>query len=54
VYYGVPIIGIPVFGDQRNNMEAAVSNGYGVSVLLQDLTEKTFSGALSEILNNSK
>jgi UDP:flavonoid glycosyltransferase YjiC (YdhE family) len=54
VYYGVPIIGIPVFGDQRNNMEAAVSNGYGVSVLLQDLTEKTFSGALSEILNNPK
>ncbi|XP_015838775.2 UDP-glycosyltransferase UGT5 [Tribolium castaneum] len=52
VYYGIPIIGIPVFGDQKSNIAAAVSNGYAIEVPLAELTEEKFSSALNEILNN--
>ncbi|XP_008197588.1 UDP-glycosyltransferase UGT5-like [Tribolium castaneum] len=51
---GVPIIGIPVFGDQKANIAAAVTDGYGVSVPLPELSEEKLSWALNEILNNPK
>jgi UDP:flavonoid glycosyltransferase YjiC (YdhE family) len=54
VYHGVPVIGIPVFGDQKYNIAAAVSNGYAVSIGLNELTEEKLSWALNEILNNPK
>ncbi|RZC38653.1 UDPGT, Glyco tran 28 C and/or NAD binding 10 domain containing protein, partial [Asbolus verrucosus] len=54
VYHGVPVIGIPVFGDQKYNIAAAVSNGYAVSIALNELTEEKLSWALNEILNNPK
>ncbi|KAJ3664865.1 hypothetical protein Zmor_000405 [Zophobas morio] len=54
VYHGVPLIGIPVFGDQRSNVAAAVNSGYAVSVPLDELTEENFSAALSEILYNAR
>ncbi|XP_044271524.1 UDP-glycosyltransferase UGT5-like isoform X2 [Tribolium madens] len=54
VYYGVPIIGIPVFGDQKSNIAAAVSNGYAIEVPLAKLTEEMLSEALNEILNIPK
>lgn len=51
---GVPIIGIPVFGDQKANIAAAVTEGYAVSVPLPELSEEKLSWALNEILNNPK
>ncbi|XP_044271533.1 UDP-glycosyltransferase UGT5-like isoform X2 [Tribolium madens] len=54
IYRGVPLIGIPIFSDQKTNMEIAVSYGYALLVPLQDLTEEKLSYALEEILNNPK
>lgn len=54
IYYGKPILGIPFFGDQQMNMQQAQSDGYGLALDYDDLTEETFSRTLNEMLTNPK
>ncbi|KAJ8980276.1 hypothetical protein NQ317_005134 [Molorchus minor] len=54
VYFGVPIIGIPIYGDQKGNIAKAVQYGYAVSLNVDDLSEAKLSWALDEILNNTR
>lgn len=54
VYHGVPILGIPIFADQKMNIAVAARKGYAVSLPFGELTELTFSTALSEIVNNQR
>ncbi|XP_044745298.1 uncharacterized protein LOC123307146 [Coccinella septempunctata] len=54
LHHGVPVLGIPIFGDQKTNVPNAVRNGYAVQLDLKDLNERTFSEALDEILKNPK
>lgn len=54
VYHGLPLIGIPVFGDQYLNMARAENSGYGLTVAYSNLTEKSMDWALGELLNKNK
>lgn len=54
IYHGVPIIGIPVFGDQTLNMLRAENAGYGVSIAFKNLTETSITWALDEMLEKDK
>lgn len=54
MYFGVPIIAIPIFGDQEMNAMRSVGMGIGVQVNFKDLNEKSLDGALNEILGNKK
>ncbi|KAJ3642462.1 hypothetical protein Zmor_025250 [Zophobas morio] len=54
VYHAVPLVGIPVFGDQKMNMALARSYEYAVEVRYTDLTEETLSRAIDQALNNPK
>ncbi|KAF2881573.1 hypothetical protein ILUMI_24608, partial [Ignelater luminosus] len=54
VYHGVPMVGMPVYGDQRTNIADSVINGYAVQVSFFELTEKTLTEAINEVLNNPK
>lgn len=56
VYHGVPVLAIPVFGDQYMNAEKAVHYGYGLMLGYNDknFSYETFSSTLSELLNNPK
>ncbi|KAJ8954689.1 hypothetical protein NQ318_011381 [Aromia moschata] len=54
VYFGVPILAFPVFGDQKLNAAFAVGNGIGLSLSIFQLTEEKLSDALREIINNPK
>ncbi|KAB0793748.1 hypothetical protein PPYR_13368 [Photinus pyralis] len=54
IYHGVPVVGIPVFGDQEMNMAVAEADGYGKLLRFSDLTEETFRTALTEVLNNDR
>ncbi|KAJ8980272.1 hypothetical protein NQ317_005130 [Molorchus minor] len=54
VYHGVPILAIPVFGDQPQNARRATNNGYGLSLSYHDpdFSEEKLSNLLNELLTN--
>lgn len=52
IYYDVPFIGIPGFGDQAANVALAVREGYGIHLSIKDLNEESISQAITEILRN--
>ncbi|KAK5645032.1 hypothetical protein RI129_006332 [Pyrocoelia pectoralis] len=54
VYHGIPIVGIPIFGDQGMNVAIAKADGYGKVVEFSTLTEENFGNAVTEVLNNPK
>lgn len=51
---GVPVLGIPIYADQRMNMKKAESFGNGILLELTNVTENSISYSLNEILNNPK
>ncbi|XP_066263069.1 UDP-glycosyltransferase UGT5-like isoform X1 [Euwallacea similis] len=56
VYHGVPILALPVFGDQDANADRAVYNGYGLKLGFNDpaFNEASFEKAINDLLINSK
>uniref|UniRef100_A0A1Y9H2G0 UDP-glucuronosyltransferase n=1 Tax=Anopheles dirus TaxID=7168 RepID=A0A1Y9H2G0_9DIPT len=52
IHHGVPIVGIPIFGDQMLNMARAEQSGWGVGVAYTKLNEQTFSKAISEVIGD--
>ncbi|KAK9870194.1 hypothetical protein WA026_006278 [Henosepilachna vigintioctopunctata] len=54
VYHGVPIVGIPFFGDQHMNIQEAELAGYAVSLEYQHLNEDLFRKKVKEILENPR
>ncbi|XP_049793182.1 UDP-glycosyltransferase UGT5-like isoform X11 [Schistocerca nitens] len=47
---GVPLVGIPVFGDQLLNMAQAQRQGYAVTLAVSNVTEASLQWALDEVL----
>lgn len=54
IYYGKPIIGIPVFGDQHLNMKMASHKGIEEAVSYEDLDEVLFSKTLKKVISNQQ
>ncbi|KAL1490233.1 hypothetical protein ABEB36_012962 [Hypothenemus hampei] len=54
VYFGVPIIAFPVFGDQKLNAARAIAKGFAVKLEFPEIYEDTLSTALTELLENPK
>ncbi|XP_063922007.1 UDP-glycosyltransferase UGT5-like isoform X2 [Zophobas morio] len=52
IFNGVPMVGIPVFADQRINMARAKSNGVASVVSFSKLSEETLFEAVNETLKN--
>nr|CAD7264885.1 unnamed protein product [Timema shepardi] len=53
-YHGVPILGIPCFGDQHQNILRVRESGYGLTLDLNNITETSVAWSLDELLNNSR
>ncbi|XP_061386433.1 UDP-glycosyltransferase UGT5-like, partial [Musca vetustissima] len=53
-YHGVPMVGIPFFGDQHSNMANVRSSGFGLSLQYASLTEEDLRSTVLEVLNNPK
>ncbi|OXA38205.1 UDP-glucuronosyltransferase 2B7 [Folsomia candida] len=54
VFHGVPLIGIPFYGDQPLNAQSAENRGYLVRLEWNDLTEDRLLEAINEVLNNPR
>ncbi|XP_052756642.1 UDP-glucosyltransferase 2-like [Galleria mellonella] len=54
VHFGVPIIGLPAFGDQYKNINRAVKKGFGKRVDLDMEMPKNLQVAIKDILQNSR
>ena len=52
IVYGVPMIGIPQFGDQHRNIKLYVRKNLAVMLSLEDITEESLTSAIKSILNN--
>lgn len=52
VHHGVPMVGIPIFGDQKMNMAQATLKKFAVAVDYDELTEEKLTNAVNEILRN--
>lgn len=51
---GVPIIGIPVLGDQPVNMKFNTAAGFGLTLHFDEINEDSLYKTIQEILNNPK
>lgn len=52
MHCGVPVISVPIFGDQFANAQSTRENGLGVTLDYMDLDEKTLAIALDEVLQD--
>jgi glucuronosyltransferase len=51
---GVPVLGMPVYGDQKMNMLKAESFGYGILMEIDDIDEHLIDRNLQLLLSNKK
>ena len=54
IYHGVPVLAIPIAGDQKLNAERIVNQGFGLKLRFADLTEELLLQTINELLTNSK
>lgn len=53
VHYGKPVIGVPIFNDQKFNMAQASSQGYGITLDYGNITESSLQTAIDAIFNDT-
>lgn len=49
---GVPVLGIPIYGDQKMNMIKAEAFGYGITMKLDDIDDALVEENLRKLLTN--
>lgn len=51
-FHGVPILAIPIYGDQLANARATVADGWAIQLDFDSVTEADFRNAIDEMLTN--
>lgn len=54
VYYGVPLIGIPMLWDQMYNVQYIKKLGVGVHLHFNNISKESIETAVYEVINNKR
>ncbi|KAJ8944126.1 hypothetical protein NQ318_013309 [Aromia moschata] len=54
VINGIPVIGIPFFGDQFSNVHKMMKKGYGIKLEKTKISKESMKSAILQIMNDSK
>lgn len=54
IYYGKPVLGLPVFYDQHLNVQRATQAGYGLGLNLWNITATELQARIAELLSNAQ
>ncbi|XP_067885198.1 UDP-glucuronosyltransferase 3A1-like [Heterodontus francisci] len=54
VYHGVPVIGIPLFGDQFDNMVRVEAKGLGLTIQASQLQARELSDAMATVIGDKR
>nr|XP_014286924.1 UDP-glucuronosyltransferase 2B17-like [Halyomorpha halys] len=54
VHFGVPLVGIPIFGDQAKNLVLVEDAGYGRTLKFRNITRDTVAWTVNEVLSNKR
>ncbi|XP_078531072.1 UDP-glucuronosyltransferase 3A1-like [Lissotriton helveticus] len=52
IYHGIPVLGIPLFGDQFDNMVRAVAKKTGIAIPAVELTMKRFAMSMKQLIED--
>jgi UDP:flavonoid glycosyltransferase YjiC (YdhE family) len=52
IHRGVPVVGTPILGDQKDNVNTDVSLGFGVKLDFANISTESVTWALKEGLEN--
>jgi UDP:flavonoid glycosyltransferase YjiC (YdhE family) len=53
-YSGVPVVGIPFYGDQRNNLANLEARGMGIVLQYNNITKQSVLEALHTVLDQPR
>jgi len=54
IHRGLPLVAIPVYGDQYYNLTRIVSFGVGIRLDYENITTESVKWALNEVLSNQR
>lgn len=52
IYHGVPVLGVPIYGDQYNNLLTAKQQGFGNILDYHDINEQNIAALLHDMLKD--
>lgn len=53
-YFGVPLLGIPIYGDQMTNLDVVVHEKWAQVLHLYNFTVPVVTGTIHQMLNNPR
>jgi glucuronosyltransferase len=54
IYNGVPVVGIPFYGDQRSNLANLEARGIGIQLQYNNITKQSVLDALHTVLHQPR
>lgn len=54
MYHGVPVVGVPLFGDHYDTMTRVAAKGMGIMIHWKYMTEEELYTALTSVINDTR